>query len=90
MFGPAPPLVLKLKRTVLKNVDDSAGRWQFTAGQVLRDKKHVGEYIGVKRVVFSATSPQNTASLAIHAPPGSSGVIHFYLMQTRLAPGTFG
>ena len=65
MFGPTPPLVLRLKRTVLKNVDDSAGRWQFTGGQVLQDKKHVGEYIGVKRVVFGATSPQNTASLTL-------------------------
>jgi hypothetical protein len=65
MYGPIPPLTLTLKRTVLKNVDDSAGRWQYTGGQVLQNRKPAGDYIGVKRVVFGATSPQNTASLTL-------------------------
>jgi hypothetical protein len=65
MYGPTPPLVLTLKRSVLQNVDDPVGRWQYTGGKVLVRRRHVGYYIIVKRVVFGATSPQNTASVTI-------------------------
>jgi hypothetical protein len=66
MADPIPtPSVLTLKREVLENVDDSAGRWQFTGGKVYQGKEHVAYYAGTKRVIFGATDPQNTASLTI-------------------------
>jgi hypothetical protein len=60
-------LVLKFDRKALTNVDDPAGRWQFEAGTVAHDKKHVANYSSIKRVTFHGTDQdgQNTASLTI-------------------------
>ena len=58
-------LTLTLERTVLNNVDDAAGRWQFEGGRVFEDKRDVGFYASTKRVVFGATDAQNTAMLTL-------------------------
>ena len=58
-------LTLTLERTVLNNVDDAAGRWQFEGGKVFEDKRDVGFYASTKRVVFGATDAQNTAMLTL-------------------------
>jgi hypothetical protein len=57
-------LTYNLDRLALTNVDDPAGRWQFEAGQVFQDKKHVANYSTIKRVTFKGTDQngQNTAS----------------------------
>jgi hypothetical protein len=59
------PLTLTLERTVLNNLDDDAGRWQFEGGTVFEDKRPVGHYASTKRVVFGATDAQNTAMLTL-------------------------
>lgn len=64
-YGPNPPLILTIQRNVLENVDDTAGRWQFSGGEAHRDGKHFANFIGIKRVVFGATEEQNTASLTV-------------------------
>jgi hypothetical protein len=57
-------LVLKLKRNVLQNVDDVAGRWQYEGGQVYNQKEvQVAWYASTKRVIFGSTDAQNTAML---------------------------
>ncbi len=58
-------LTLTLERTVLKNVDDLAGRWQYEGGKVFEDRRDVGFYASTKRVVFGATDAQNTAMLTL-------------------------
>jgi hypothetical protein len=58
-------LELTLDREVLKNVDDDAGRWQYSGGKAIHDGKHTANYASVKRVIFNATSQQNTAMLTI-------------------------
>jgi len=59
-------LTLKLKRDVLHNVDDVAGRWQFEGGKVYTQKEvQVAWYASSKRVVFGATEAQNTAMLTV-------------------------
>jgi hypothetical protein len=56
---------LMLERTVLNNVDDAAGRWQYEGGTVFEDKRQVGFYASTKRVIFGATDAQNTAMLTL-------------------------
>jgi hypothetical protein len=51
-----------LQRKCLNNVDDAGGRFQIEGGQVLQDKRHVGNYSSVKRV-SCGTEQQNTAQL---------------------------
>lgn len=58
-------LILTMKRDVLQNVDDSAGRWQYEGGKVFDEKKHVAYYASTKRVIFLATEAQNTAMLTV-------------------------
>ena len=58
-------LTLMLERTVLNNVDDAAGRWQYEGGAVFEDKRQVGYYASTKRVTFGATDAQNTAMLTL-------------------------
>ncbi len=61
----ASSIELNLVRSVLKNVDDDAGRWQHSGGKAYQDGKHAANYASVKRVTFDATSGQNTAMLTI-------------------------
>lgn len=58
-------LTLMLERTVLNNVDDAAGRWQYEGGTAFEGKRLVGHYASTKRVVFGATDAQNTAMLTL-------------------------
>ncbi len=59
-------LTYNLKRDVLQNVDDAAGRWQFEGGKVMNLKQvQVAWYASTKRVVFGATDAQNTAMLTV-------------------------
>lgn len=58
-------LTLTMKRDVIKNVDDAAGRWQYEGGKVFDKQKHVAYYASTKRVVFHATEAQNTAMLTV-------------------------
>jgi hypothetical protein len=51
--------------TAVINVDDTAGRWQFDGGTVSLEGDVIGNFARTKRVVFGATSPQNTAMLTI-------------------------
>ena len=55
-------LVYTLVRKCLDNLDDGAGRFQISGGQVLdrRTKKHVANYSIVKRI-SCGTQEQNTA-----------------------------
>lgn len=55
-------LKFNFQRKCLDNVDDGGGRWQIEGGQVLQDRKHVGNYSSVKRV-SCGTQEQNTAQL---------------------------
>ncbi len=56
-------LTYQLKREVLRNVDDQAGRWQFEGGEALVGDKVVAHYGSEKRVIFKGTEAQNTAML---------------------------
>ena len=58
-------LTLTLERTVLNNVTDVAGLWQYEGGRVFEEKKDVGWYASTKRVVTGATDAQNTAMLTL-------------------------
>jgi hypothetical protein len=60
-------LVLTFAGKALTNVEDPAGRWQFEAGSVTHDNKHVANYSSIKRVTFNGTDQdgQNTANLTI-------------------------
>jgi hypothetical protein len=60
-------LVLKFARKALTNVTDPAGLWQYEAGSVTEDNKHVANYSSIKRVTFQGTDQdgQNTASVSI-------------------------
>jgi hypothetical protein len=58
-------LTLTMKRDVLQNVDDAAGRWQYEGGKVFAKEKHVAYYASTKRVTFMATEAQNTAMLTV-------------------------
>lgn len=55
-------LKFTLKRQCLNNVEDGAGRFQVEGGQVIRSKKHVGNYSSLKRI-SCGTEQQNTAML---------------------------
>ncbi len=58
-------LTLTLKRDVLKNIDDAAGKWQFEGGKTYQREKHIAYYASTKRVAFGATDAQNTAMLTM-------------------------
>jgi hypothetical protein len=58
-------LTLTLERSVLNNVDDAAGRWQYEGGRVFEETRDVGWYAGTKRVIFGATAAQNAAALML-------------------------
>ena len=58
-------LTLTLERTVLNNVTDTAGVWQYEGGRVFEEKQDVGWYASTKRVVTGATDAQNTAMLTL-------------------------
>jgi hypothetical protein len=72
-------LTLTLERTVLNNVDDPAGCWQFEGGRVFEEKRDVGFYASTKRVVFGATDAQNTAMLTLEV---------FFLPQNIVLQGS--
>jgi hypothetical protein len=55
-------LKYSLKRQCLTNVEDAAGRFQVEGGQVLQNRKHVGNYSSLKRI-SCGTHEQNTAML---------------------------
>src|SRR4030095_11787059 len=57
-------LKYSLKRECLTNVEDAAGRFQVEGGQVLQNRKHVGNYSSLKRI-SCGTHQQNTAMLWI-------------------------
>ncbi len=61
----AGSVVFNLKRTTLKNVDDDAGRWQYSGGEIYKGKKKIGHYAVTRRVVFKATEAQNTAMVTM-------------------------
>jgi hypothetical protein len=61
----AGSIVLNLKRTTLKNVDDDAGRWQYSGGDVYKGRTKVGHYAVTRRVIFKATEAQNTAMVTM-------------------------
>jgi hypothetical protein len=61
----AGSVTLSLKRATLKNVDDAAGRWQYSGGKVYKGTKHIGYYATIRRVTFGATDPQNTAMVTL-------------------------
>jgi hypothetical protein len=58
-------VTVQTQRLSLDNVDDAAGRWQHEGGRVLLGGQPIGNYIIVRRVTFSGTSPQNTAALTM-------------------------
>ena len=58
-------LTLTLERSVLNNVDDAAGRWQYEGGRVFEATRDVGWYAGTKRVIFGATDAENAAALML-------------------------
>jgi hypothetical protein len=58
-------LALTMKRDMLQNVDDAAGRWQYEGGKAFIKDKHVAYYASIKRVTFLATEAQNTAMLTV-------------------------
>jgi hypothetical protein len=58
-------LTLTLERTVLNNVSDAAGLWQYEGGRVFDEKNDAGWYASTKRVVTGATDAQNTAMLTL-------------------------
>ena len=58
-------LEFTLDRSVLKNVDDDAGRWQYSGGKANQKGKHTADYVSFKRVTFHAAPQQNTAMLTI-------------------------
>jgi photosystem II stability/assembly factor-like uncharacterized protein len=60
---PASSLRLELTRTVLRNVDDPAGRWQYEGGRASLAGGRRANYASTKRIVFGATDQQNTAML---------------------------
>ena len=63
---PSPPaLAFTLNRSVLENVDNGPGRWQFAGGTAIQGSVVVGQYSSHKRVTFGVTSVQNTASLTL-------------------------
>jgi len=58
-------LTLTLERSVLNNVDDADGRWQYEGGRVFEEMRDVGWYAGTKRVIFGATDAENAAALML-------------------------
>jgi hypothetical protein len=58
-------VTLQTQRLSLDNVDDVAGRWQHEGGKVLFRGQQIGNYIIVRRVTLSGTSPQNTAAVTM-------------------------
>ncbi len=52
---------LTLVRATLKNVDDSAGRWQHEGGAIHKGQATVGHYAITRRVTEGGTTAQNTA-----------------------------
>ena len=60
-------LSLMLERTVLNNVDDVAGRWQYEGGTVFEEKRQIGYYASTKRVIFGADDPQLSPAAAAAA-----------------------
>jgi hypothetical protein len=62
----AGSVVLTLTRNSLTNVDDAAGRWQHSGGDVFKGGVKVGQFIIHRRVTFGGTSaPLNTAATTI-------------------------
>lgn len=85
----------KLTRTVLKNVDDAAGRWQFEGGSVSRinsngNGQKVANYSSTKRVTFGATDGDGlnaatvtTTFLFLSGGGGGGGGENLTLMGTH-------
>ena len=53
--------VLNMKRTVLTNVNDAAGLWQYSGGTLWSGAKQVGYYATTSRVTNGATNAFNTS-----------------------------
>jgi len=49
----------------LKNVDDSAGRYQYAGGKVYENGEHIAQFASTKRVITGGTDVQNTAMLTV-------------------------
>jgi hypothetical protein len=62
---PVEPLLLTLQSNSLTNVDDAAGRWQYSGGKVFHESQHIANFASSKRIVFGGTDTQNTAMLTL-------------------------
>jgi len=49
----------------LKNVDDSAGRYQYAGGKVYENGEHIAQFASTKRIITGGTDFQNTATLTV-------------------------
>lgn len=56
---------VKLQRSTLQNVDDTAGRFQFEGGKVFSEGVHIANYAATRRVTRGGTDGQNTAMLTM-------------------------
>jgi len=61
----AGSVTLSLSQNTLKNVDDSAGRWQYEGGSVFFNKSQIANYAVTRRVTYGGTDAQNTAMLTM-------------------------
>ena len=61
----AGAVAVQLVRTSLKNVDDSAGRFQHEGGDIVKSKVTIGQYLIIRRVTTPATSAMNVAATTI-------------------------
>ncbi len=64
-FAYADSVTLYLNRNTLKNVDDTAGRWQHEGGKVYLNGNYIGDYVVTRRVTYGGTDAQNTAMITM-------------------------
>ncbi len=57
--------IFSLKRNLLKNVDDSAGMWQYAGGDVEQNGQKVGTYISMSRVLSKPDPAFNTSTYSL-------------------------
>lgn len=57
----ADSITLNVESLSLDNVDDAAGRWQHSGGNVKVGETQIGNYALHRRVTISGTSPLNTS-----------------------------
>ena len=61
----AASATLDLVQNTLTNVDDAAGRWQHSGGEVYLGISHIANYASYKRVTTGGTDAQNTSMLTM-------------------------